>query len=160
MNYAWGLEFVELTAGTKEDRENANGIPDQRGFHGNAFLTKCAISDPIIFRNEVGPYFSSKPNSVNANGTEKRLGGRMGLFGRIVVDGESVVIGSVHKLEWYEDKIKEYIGPRDAIIAGDQNGRFCDRWGLKNVISTTVGDQEHFTWPATCNSNGHVRGDN
>ena len=62
MNIAWGCEFVELTPGNKDDRENANGVPDFYGLHGNAFLTKCAITDAIIFQNKIGPYFDSKAN--------------------------------------------------------------------------------------------------
>lgn len=155
MNYAWGLEFVELTPGTEEDRYNANGVPDFNGLHGNGFLTKCAISDPVIFRNEIGDYFSSVPAGLNANGLEKRLGGRMGMFGKIIVDGNETVIGSVHKISGYEDEVKQYIGKRDAIIAGDQDFAYCGRVGLENIHSNPVQN----TWPATCESFGRARGD-
>ena len=156
MNYAWGLEFIELTAGDKDDRENANGVPDFHGLHGNAFLTKCPISNPVIFRNEIGPYFASSKNKVNANGFEKRLGGRMGMFGQITVDHKQVVVGSIHKIDGFHDEIKEYIGGRGAIIAGDQDGKYCDEIGLNNIVSKNNGK----TWPASCSEFGRIRGDN
>jgi len=155
MNYAWGLEFVELTAGTGEDRFNANGVPDFNGLHGNAFLTKCIISDPKIFRNNIGSYFSSEAKGLNANGLEKRLGGRMGMFGRIIVDDKETVIGSVHKMAGFEPEVKEYIGKRDAIIAGDQPFNYCARVGLQNIVSSPIQN----TWPASCKGFGSARGD-
>ena len=156
MNYAWGLEFIELTPGDKNDRENTLQIPDFQGLHGNAFLTKCSISDAVIFRNKLGPYFDSKPNGVNAKGFEKRLGGRMGMFGKIVVDGKETVIGSFHKLENLQTEIRTYIGERSAIIAGDQDGRYCNTIGLQNIVS----GQGTKTWPASCSGFGRTRGDN
>lgn len=160
MNYAWGLEFVELTPGSEEDLENANDVPDFHGLHGNAFLTKCLISDAQVFRNDVGGYFSSDPTFLNAHGTEKRLGGRMGLFGRIIVDGKETVIGSVHKIENFHKELKEYIGERNAIVAGDQIGHYCKAIGLENMLSTDGEEEKHFTWPASCDSFGRHRGDN
>jgi hypothetical protein len=137
MHYAWGLEFVELTNGAKDERETTTGIPNFYGLHGNAFLTRCKISDPVIFRDKVGKYFSDKKMCFNANGFEKRLGGRMGMFARINVAGESLVIGSTHKLEGFHSEIKSYIGSSKAITAGDQNREFCDWVGLSAVENTT-----------------------
>lgn len=156
MNYAWGLEFIELTPGTEEDRNNAFKIPDFHGLHGNAFLTKCAIADAVIFRNNVGPYFDSKPNKVNAKGFEKRLGGRMGMFGKIIVDGKETVIGSINKLEGFQTEIQKYIGERSAVVAGDQDGKYCSTIGLQNIVS----GRGEKTWPASCSSFGRIRGDN
>jgi len=98
MNYAWGLEFVELTSGTRQEQAATGHLPNFRGLHGNAFLTRCHISEPVIFRDPVGKYFSDDRIPLNAYGYEKRLGGRMGLFGRIQLDGMELVIGSTHKL--------------------------------------------------------------
>ena len=102
MNYAWGLEFVELTPGTDEDRYNANGLEDFHGLHGNAFLTKCTISEPVIFRNQTGQYFSSEATNVNAGGKEKRLGGRMGGVWRSMVSQPKSAIMHWHQLFWQE----------------------------------------------------------
>jgi hypothetical protein len=56
MNYAWGLEFVELTNGNKKEQDRFGRIPNFHGLHGNAILTRCPISDPVIFRDPVGQF--------------------------------------------------------------------------------------------------------
>ena len=138
------------------DRKVSKGYNNFHGLHGNAFLTKCKISDPVVFRDKVGKYFANEKNTLNAGGLEKRLGGRMGLFGRIIVDGKSVVVGSVHKLDGHAKAIKEYIGASPAIVAGDQDVRFCSRIGMDSIVSSAA----HSTWPASCSGNGKLRGDN
>jgi len=149
------VEFVELTLGTKEEQAEYEGEKNFQGVHGNAILTKCKIVDGKIFRDEIGHYFSHKANGVNAGGYEKRLGGRMGLFGRILVGGQAVVIGSVHKVASQDKSIKDYINSTKAIVAGDQGSTSCAKWGLK-VIGANGGN----TWPASCESLGIHRGDN
>ena len=158
MNYAWGLEFVELTVGDSNDRKAAKeGEKNIHGLHGNAFLTKCKITDPVIFRDNVGPYFSNSANGVNGKGLEKRLGGRMAMLGRINFGGEPLVVGSVHKWPFPRSKelFKDYIGSSSAVIAGDEDARWCSRVGLTNIVS----DPSHTTWPASCSSTGRGRGD-
>ena len=155
MNYAWGLEFVELTNGDKEEQDRFGGLPNFHGLHGNAILTHCQISDPVIFRDSVGEYFSDRKISLNAKGYEKRLGGRMGMFLRINVSGTSIVLGSTHKLAGQADQIKRYIGSSKVISAGDQDRNFCGRIGMHSVD-----DAKHSTWPASCTKFGSGRGDN
>jgi hypothetical protein len=155
------LKVVEFNA--KRGRwwmESVNLLKDADGLHGNAFLTKCKISKPVIFRDQIGQYFSSESTPVNAGGEEKRLGGRMGMFGRIIVDGRETVIGSAHKLDGFREEVKEYIGKRDAIVAGDQHASFCMDVNLSNIVSGEGGAAMHHTWPASCSSLGNHRGDN
>lgn len=85
MNYAYGVEFLELTRGTQEEQEATVGRRDSMSLHGNAVLSKCMIGDAMILRDPLpAEYFSDKPErGINANGFEVRLGGRMGLFARI-----------------------------------------------------------------------------
>mmetsp|Transcript_9754 Transcript_9754/g.15642 ORF Transcript_9754/g.15642 Transcript_9754/m.15642 type:complete len:411 (+) Transcript_9754:3-1235(+) len=81
MNYAWGLEFVELTNGNAEEQKATKGQKNSMGLHGNAILSKCKLYDPIIVRDPLSDeYFTSKALRANAQGTEKRLGGRMAMF--------------------------------------------------------------------------------
>lgn len=156
MNYAWGVEFIELTLGDSGDRANINQSEENfHGLHGNAILSRCHIQEPRIFRNPVGNYFSKKSNSMNAHGLEKRLGGRMILLTRIIVEGTSVVIGSTHKLDGFHKEIRNYVHKSPAVIAGDQNAPFCGDVGLENIIS----DPHYPTWPASCTSFGNHRGD-
>ena len=157
MNYAWGLEFVELTLGDQGDRDNIHSSEQNfHGLHGNAILSKCKISNTTIFRNQVGSYFSNEPNSVNAKGLERRLGGRMIMLGRIMVNGTSVVIGSTHKLRGFREEVKEYIHSSPTVIAGDQVPSFCGDVGLNVIVS----DPKHHTFPASCTRLGGHRGDN
>ena len=157
LNYAWGLEFVELTLGDAGDRQNI-GQEEKNflGLHGNAILSKFQIFNATIFRDRVGKYFSHRPNGANANGLERRLGGRMIMLARIIVNNDALVIGSTHKLGGFRGEIKQYIGSSPAIIAGDQDHRICNEVGL-NVIKA---DENHPTWPASCDSMGGQRGDN
>ena len=145
MNYAWGLEYVELTEGDKREQKAAAGMPNLYGLRGNAFLTRCKIDDPVIFRNPVGK-----------NEKKQRLGGHMGVFGRIMVNNALVVVGSVHKLQGYGNQIKKYIGGNQAVIAGDQASTFCGSVGLEKIVSNASQN----TWRATCKSIGVISGDN
>jgi len=155
MNYAWGIEFVELTRGTASEQTATNGSSNFSGLHGNAILAKCPIYDPVIYRDRVGPYFSDEASSINANGFEKRLGGRMALLTRISLDRRtSIVVGATHKLKNFGDEIRQYIGRSSAIIGGDQDWAFCERVGLRHVDN-----QSHATWPASCAKTGNNRGD-
>ena len=158
MNYAFGVEFVELTLGDKNDRDHLN--PDEKNFyglHGNAILSKCKLSDGKIFRNQVGQYFDSKRNGVNGGGLEKRLGGRMVMLCRTVVNGSAIVVGSIHKLKGFRNEIRDYIQDSPTIIAGDQDPSFGKTLGLDVIVSP---NEKHPTWPASCTKFGRVRGDN
>jgi hypothetical protein len=181
MNYAWGLEFVELTRGNKQEQEATAGLENSMGLHGNAILTRCTIVDPLVVRgDDIAPYFSNQATFTNAYGYEKRLGGRMALLVRIHGSGEAshgaqarsgaapgltyssssggaVVVGSTHTLakgEAHAARIREYVGTAPAVIAGDQDWEFCGRVGLAHVD-----DPSHPTWPASCVSDGRMRGD-
>ena len=85
MNYAFGVEFLELTSGTEEEHNATEGKRDALSLHGNAILSKCILGDTMIIRDALPrTYFSDKAEKgINANGYEVRLGGRMGLFARI-----------------------------------------------------------------------------
>eukprot|EP00624_Nannochloropsis_granulata_P002456 evm.model.NODE_22258_length_46295_cov_59.100636.5 len=155
MNYAWGMEFTELTRGTKTEQQNTDGLYNFLGLHGNAILSRCKLEDPIILRDDIGAYFSDKKNSVNADGYEKRLGGRMVMLVRIHDSrNRTIVVGSTHKWIGGVAGLKAYIGASRAVIAGDQDWGFCDRAGLVHVDS-----KDHATWPASCETPGNHRGD-
>jgi len=99
MNYAYGVEFIELTRGTKEEQEGTEGKRDALSLHGNAILSKCILGDGLILRDSLPhTYFSDVAHrGVNADGYEVRLGGRMGLFARIF-EKPSPIIPRTHNL--------------------------------------------------------------
>jgi len=134
MNYAWGLEFVELTNGDEKEQNATLGMTNAMGLHGNAILSSCPIFDPILVRDRLDErYFSNKKFKGNAMGHEKRLGGRMGMFVRTgallehaadngggmqsslsssLVQQKHVIVGSVHKVkpETQREKLWSYFG--------------------------------------------------
>ena len=99
MNYAYGVEFLELTRGTKKEQNITEGKRDALSLHGNAILTKCILGDGLIIRDPLPhTYFSDKAHrGINADGYEVRLGGRMGLFARIF-EKSSTIIPGTHNL--------------------------------------------------------------
>lgn len=156
MNYAYGVEFIELTRGTQAEQDDTQGLYNFVGLHGNAILSRCPLSDAVIFRDPIGSYFDAKSNKVNADGRERRLGGRMGLFARMrnVPTNETLVLGSVHKVETHKAEMRAYIGAHRAVVAGDQDWSYCTAVGLKHADS-----KSHGTYPASCTSTGTHRGD-
>jgi len=159
MNYAWGLEYVELTPGTAAEHKWVKGLLDSKFLTGNAILSKFKLHDPKVFRDPIGPYFSLRANSVNAGGYERRLGGRMGLFAKINFpaggSNHEFALGSVHKLGSVHAKaIRQYLSNLPAIVGGDQPSASCASWGLR-----PAGNLSSPTWPATCTVTGRGRGD-
>jgi hypothetical protein len=154
MNYAWGLEFLELTNGNKEEQKMTMGASNSQGLHGNAILSKFPLSQGKILRNAVGEFFSNIKMSANAFGAENRLGGRMILLAKVNLGSRSLIVGSVNRLKGLGREIKNYLGKQDAIIAGDQDWGFCERVGIKHVDS-----KDHYTWPSSCTSSGTAKAD-
>jgi hypothetical protein len=70
MNYAWAIEFIELTRGTQDEQKATNGSYNFLGLHGNGVLAKYPIVNPVIYRNDIGPYFSDVGSPINADGFE------------------------------------------------------------------------------------------
>ena len=50
MNYAYGVEFMELTNGNKKEIESTVGEANLAGYHGNAVLSKWPVSDAKVLR--------------------------------------------------------------------------------------------------------------
>ena len=75
MNYAFGVEFLELTRGTQSEQNRTEGLRDALSLHGNAILTKCILGDTMILRDSLPhTYFSNQAHrGINADGFEVRL---------------------------------------------------------------------------------------
>jgi hypothetical protein len=183
MNYAWALEFVELTNGSYDDQNATVGMENALGLTGSAILSNCKIYDPMILRDALDDeYFSNKRSYKNGRGAQKRLGGRMGLFVRIAADVsmaqtdlQHMVLGSVNELHPtnHRPRIWQYLGfgepvegilsgtPPDnqmsAIVSGGFDRKFCVASGLKNLDQP----RRHKTWPIDCQNDffGKTRAD-
>lgn len=167
MNYAWGLEFVELTNGNAKEQNRTLGQQNTMGLHGNAILSKCPLSNAMILRDPLEPvFFSIEQVYGNAYGREKRLGGRMGMFAKMGNTTDNWVVGSVHKLKMADHKqqFDEYIAEqkfsnlRGILLGGDFPRVLCKSASLKSLDLP----QKHLTWPASCETRytGRTRGDN
>ncbi len=132
MNYAYGVEFLELTGGELGEREQWPG-PNEWGYHGNAILSRYPLRDVRMLRF---PGIEKWYAGVGANEGERvqqRLGGRMALFATVDL-GREVAVVSTH-LESSEkdaparvaqtrlllDAISGYAKDRPVIAGGDLN---------------------------------------
>ena len=165
MNYAWGLEFVELTRGTREEQNATTGRDNAIGLHGNAILSKCALSEAEVLRGPFDErYFSRDATPTNAHGYERRLGGRMALLARLQVGSTArITVGAMHKFI-ASGGVGNRLWARlnasaGTVLAGDQNGQLCQSFGLADLGSRRRKRSPDHTFPASCNSNGRKRGD-
>eukprot|EP01084_Bolivina_argentea_P243035 407518_1 len=177
MNFVFGIEFVEFTKGNeKEQQENIGKSDiDTYSIHGNAILCKCIFNKTnykLLRSNIKNVYFSQKKSAINANGFEKRLGGRMGIFIQAKFikhfsynyNAISLIIDSVHKMgKEQNEHVTDYIEQNKKnnttnidyiIVGGDQYASFCDDIKLEPLFDKTTN-----TWPANCHKYGTVRGD-
>jgi endonuclease/exonuclease/phosphatase family metal-dependent hydrolase len=156
LNYAWGLEFLELTNGDENEQQSTEGQINKLGLHGNAILSKCPIRDAALFRDELdNAYFSSTPSFTNANGFEKRLGGRCAIVALYETPTTNFTVASIHKI--FSEKNVAVLRAaalkgRGTVFAGDQPSVFCAKFGLRHS-----GDLAHKTTGAWC-SGSRFRG--
>jgi len=132
MNYAYGVEFMELTNGNEGEINATVGQSNLIGYHGNVVMTKWPIIESRIVR--LHPLFEllfEEKTSGQAKG-ERRLGGRMALFTLIRTDtyGDILAI-SMHahsgsKQIFLKDdarlickEIQKYSTTNNVIIGGD-----------------------------------------
>jgi len=74
LNYAYGVEFLELTGGDAEERERFPG-ENEWGYHGNAILSRLPFQEVRLIRFPgIGKWYRH---------FEKRLGGRMALLAKV-----------------------------------------------------------------------------
>ena len=78
MNYAFGVEFIELNEGLKVDqmRAQALGLNASLGYHGNAIITDFRIKRARVLRFNGSEQFWFKDCPT----PESRIGGRMALI--------------------------------------------------------------------------------
>jgi hypothetical protein len=171
MNYAFSVEFVELTNGVKAEQQATVNMTNLVGIHGNAIFARCPLFNATNIRGPVEPaYFSGKPSFVNGNGYEKRLGQRAILLvtsshsSRNMVwfrdrsRNDYMILGSVHKLAQVmysaaQDYIRNNFGTT-VVVGGDQSTSFCKAVGLRHFSTNGTG-----TWPASCATTGRGEGD-
>ena len=133
MNYAYGVEFLELTGGELGERELYPGANDW-GYHGNAILSRYPLRDVRLLRF---PGIEKWYAGVGANEGERvqqRLGGRMALLATVRVGARDVTVVATHlessakdhaarsrEIRLLLDALKGYAGGNPVVFGGDLN---------------------------------------
>ncbi len=129
LNYAYAVEFIELSGGDADERATATG-PSEFGYHGNAILSRFPLERVRALRF---------PGIERWYGTDQhRLGGRNAIFAEIVVAGTPITLISTH----YESDLGDHASREEAtrmIIAELERSSATDRiifGGDLNTIHT------------------------
>jgi endonuclease/exonuclease/phosphatase family metal-dependent hydrolase len=94
MNYAYGVEFLELTGGELEERKLYPG-ENEWGYHGNAILSRYPLRDVRMLRFPgIEKWYEGK-GANESERVQRRLGGRMALFATVRL-GRDVTLVSTH----------------------------------------------------------------
>lgn len=153
LNYAFGIEFLELSHGNLAEIEKVNSLGgiDEYGLHGNAILSKYPIRNSKIIRSSGIELLYQQKNKFTAQGSENRLGGRMTLFCSIETpSGKLFSVASSHQQAFLEDPtydslkkvtlslLKMYITQLSipVIFGGDIWPDLCKNLDLKEFITS------------------------
>ena len=113
MNYAFGVECVELGLGDDRETRDHAGEANRQGLHGNAVFSRYRIDDVRLLPIEwSGNWFAGAPK----NDGQARVGGRMALAARLTTVGEAIVVVAVH-----------YESQSDSADRARQTGRLLER---------------------------------
>ena len=119
LNYAWGLEFIELV-----NDEN------EKGFHGNAVFSRWPIRRAGVIRlpEEYNWYFDR----------QKRIGGRLAVFAELDIGGRPLGAVSIHlenrthgegrrrQMETILEAVRRELPDMPLILGGDLNTNTFD----------------------------------
>ena len=127
MNYAYGVEFLELTNGNAKEINATKGKSNLIGYHGNAVLTKWPIIKSEIVRlHPLYDLLYQEKTAGQAMG-ERRLGGRMALFTLIQTNIGNILAISMHA----------HSGSKKKLLKGDAE-LICNEIQKYNSSTTNV----------------------
>lgn len=174
MNYAYGVEFLELTNGNEREINATRGLDNLIGYHGNVVMTKWPIVESKIVRlHPLYDLLFEEKTTGQAKG-ERRLGGRMALFTLI----ESQHFGTILAISMHSHsgsnpnllkqdallvckEIEKYPSARSIIIGGDLANpipkTFVSECGFAALDKTNSkkGNRLASTWKVVC-KDGHA----
>lgn len=119
LNYAWGLEFIELV-----NDEN------EKGFHGNAVFSRWPIRRAGVIRlpEQYNWYFDR----------QRRIGGRLAVFAELEVGGKPLGVVSIHlenrthgegrraQMQTILEAVRRELPDMPVILGGDLNTNTFD----------------------------------
>jgi len=135
MNYAYGVEFLELTGGELQERIDYPG-QNNAGYHGNGILSRYPLHDVRMLRFPgIEKWYAGKEyGASDSEQVQKRLGGRMALFATITIE-RKVTIVSTHfesstrdsatrnsQMQLLLGDLAGYSSGGPVILGGDLNG--------------------------------------
>ncbi|MBJ6126210.1 endonuclease/exonuclease/phosphatase family protein [Microvirga splendida] len=136
--YLYGVEFVELDLGGADEIAQCAGRSNARGLHGNAIVTRLALTQPhLIPLEENGLWFTG------IDGLQRRVGGRMALAARVAQAPRPLWIVSTH-LESKTDPAdrRAQIGALLRALDGIAPGEACVIGGDFNTKALPRGEDE------------------
>ncbi len=123
-NYVFGVEFEELSQGSKNNR----------AFHGQAILGRCRILNCRVLRfSRQSDFWRPRWYKPNLQVIQPRRGGRMALRAEIVIEGTRLVVYDLHLESQCDDDLRlaqlrevvedsrRYSDEIPLIVAGDLN---------------------------------------
>ena len=90
MNYAYGVEFLELSLGSEIERSFCKDDFNEKGFHGNALMASTALKDVFLFRLPGEAIWFRDSNE------QPRVGERCAIGGIVETEAGPFVAVSVH----------------------------------------------------------------
>ncbi|WP_331373006.1 endonuclease/exonuclease/phosphatase family protein [Sinorhizobium chiapasense] len=117
MQYAYGVEFIELGLGSESEREFCKDDFNEKGFHGNALLAAVPLARPFMLR-----LWGERPWFMDG-GDQPRVGERLAIGAVIETTVGPFVAVSTHlesaaKPAYRERQAKELIDALDAAFPG------------------------------------------
>lgn len=90
MNYAHGVEFLELSLGSEIERSYCRDDFNEKGFHGNALMASVALTDAFLFR------LPGEAVWFNDDNEQPRVGDRCAVGAIVETEAGPFVAVSVH----------------------------------------------------------------
>ncbi len=141
-SYAFGVEFLELGLGNRQEQSELGGQANAAGLHGAAILSPHLLGRPAVIRlDRHGDWFDGERG-------ERRVGGRIAILATLTIDDKPVTLASVH-LESHGDRagrleqthclldaIDAYAPAQPALIGGNFNCSTMDQRWTSDVLLT------------------------
>lgn len=127
MNYAYGVEFLELSLGSEIERSFCKDDFNEKGFHGNALMASTALKDVFLFRLPGEAVWFKDSNEQPRVGERCAIGAivetEAGPFVAVSVHLESVATVACRERQMAAliDAVEAYAPGLPILIGGDLN---------------------------------------
>lgn len=140
MNYIYGIEFLELTKGNRNERL----LPGQntRSLHGNAILSRYILEDSFLLRLPLEYDWY--------NNFQKRIGSRIALITKIIIGSKELGLicthlenktgpaGRANQMNSILKSVKERFEGLPVVIGGDMNTNTFGEMNYKGILKAFI----------------------